>query len=74
MVDIVDKDGVVTLVAEDYELKIDKSRTIYVKPKNKNSFTSIGHEIPPGLSSEEKKRVLYELYTRIEAKRREQSQ
>ena len=74
MVQITDKDGVVSLQATDYELKIDKARQIYVKKINESKFKSIGSEVPLGLTLDEKKKYLYNLHQMIEKKRREQGE
>lgn len=71
MVTIYDKNGIVVLDSEFYQLKIDNNRKVYVKKPSQKEFTSIGEEVPLGLSIEDKKRYLHTLYQKIEAKRME---
>lgn len=72
MTEIKNVDGVIILTASKFDLKIDKSRKIYVKNKDKNTFIYIGHDSPEGMSSDEKKKLLYELYRRIDSKMQQQ--
>lgn len=71
MVTIYDKNGIVVLDSEFYQLKIDNNRKVYVKKPSQKEFTSIGEEVPVGLSIEDKKRYLHLLFQKIEAKRNE---
>jgi len=68
MPDIKEKDGVVILESSDFDMKIDKSRKIYVKRKDQNNFSYTGHDTPEGMSSIEKKKVLYDIYRHIQSK------
>jgi len=65
MVNIVERDGIITLDGQYFDLKIDNNRLIYIKKKGMNQFKSIGEEVEQGLSSQEKQQFLYELYTKI---------
>lgn len=71
MVNIQERNNVITLTAIDYDLKIDNNRTIYIKKKGSPTFKSIGSEIPTGLDVEQKKKYIHNLYTAIEKKRRD---
>jgi len=65
MVNIIERDGIITLDGQFFDLKIDNNRLIYIKNKKDTQFKSIGEEVEQGLSSVEKKQFLYELYTKI---------
>jgi hypothetical protein len=71
MVEINEKDGVVFLEAPQFDLKIDKSRKIYIKSKESNNYKYVGHDAPEGMPILEKKKLLYDISRRIEAKLRE---
>lgn len=68
MVNITEKDGIVTLHGEDFELKIDNNRQVYVKKNDEKNFSSVG-EIEKGYNLDMKKKYLYNLYQRIMEKR-----
>lgn len=72
MVKITEKDGVITLDGEEFSLKIDKSRKIYIKKINENNFSYIDHDTEIGMSSDDKKRYLYGLYRLIDSKSRQE--
>ena len=71
MVKIYERNNVVTLESLDYDLKIDNNRIIYIKRKNEMSFHSTGHTVEIGLSIDEKKKYLYNLYVAIEKKKKD---
>jgi len=68
MPEIKERDGVIILESDRFDLKIDKARKIYVKRKEENSFSYINHDTPPGMTAVEKKKVIYELYRHIDSK------
>lgn len=68
MTSIVEKDGNIILLGDKFDLKIDVNRKIYVKPKKEKIFRGIDREVPVGLTSVEKKQLLYKLYFHIESK------
>ena len=71
MVNINERNGVITLIAKDYDLKIDNNRVIYIKKKAELSFRSVNSEVQHGLSIDEKKKYIYDFYEAIEKRRRE---
>jgi len=68
MAEINEVDGVITMEGNRFSMKVDKSRKIYVKDKDKDSYSYIDFKTPEGMTSGEKKKFLYEIYRRIEAK------
>lgn len=71
MVNIFEKDGIFTLIGEDFDIKIDNNRKIYVKKKNVKNYENIGSEIPLGYTSEEKKKFIYNLYNMMRERKNE---
>lgn len=73
MVNIFERNGVVILESTDYDLKIDNNRIIYYKTKSdsSSSFRSTGHTVEVGLSTDEKKKYLYNLFVGIEKKKKD---
>lgn len=66
MPELVD-DGInIILKGENYDLKIDSNRIIYVKTRSSSIFKSINHETPYGMSRDEKKRFLVTFYEQLE--------
>lgn len=65
MVNIVENDGVFVLNGNTFDLKIDNNRRVYIRKKNDSIFRSLDDEIPVGLSSDVKKKYLYDLYLSI---------
>lgn len=65
MVNIIERDGIITLDGQFFDLKVDNNRKIYIRKKGLNQFKSIDEELEPGLSSQEKQQYLYELYSLI---------
>lgn len=63
MVNIIERDGVITLDGQDIDIKIDNNRKIYVRKKS-GSFTNIG-TLEVGYTSEEKKKYIYNLYNQL---------
>lgn len=59
------------LESDDFDLKVDNNRIIYVKKKTDSSFKSIGSEIPRGYTTEEKKKFIYSLYQMVLARKSE---
>jgi len=66
MVDIIEDGTNIVLRGDNYDLKIDSNRIIYVKPKKSTIFKSINHETPYGLDRDSKKRFLVQLYEQME--------
>lgn len=62
MVNITEEDGIFILEGNDFNLKIDNNRKIYVKKKLEKKYESIGIELDVGYNSQEKKKYLYNLY------------
>ena len=74
MVNINERNGVITLLAKDYDLKIDNNRIIYIKKKDELSYKSVNSEIQHGLSIDDKKKYLHDFYEAVEKRRREISE
>jgi hypothetical protein len=72
MPDIREKNGAIILESDEFDLKVDKSRKIYIKRRDVLNFTYIGHDIPIGYTSDEKKKMLYEIYRRVDSKLKEE--
>lgn len=66
MVDIIEDGSNIILRGDNYNLKIDTNRIIYVKPKKSSIYKSINNEVPYGLDRDAKKRFLVELYQKLE--------
>lgn len=64
MVEIREKDGVFSLDGQEFDVKIDNNRRIYVRKKGKKSFEGVG-EITIGYTYEEKKKFLYNFYNAL---------
>jgi len=71
MVVINERDGIFTLEGEEFSIKIDNNRKIYVKKKNENKFNSIGSELDIGYTAEEKKKYIYNLYLSLKDRAQE---
>jgi len=71
MVRLYERNNIVFLEAVDYFLKIDNNRIIYVKPSSSSVFKSLGSEVPKGLSVDDKKKFLYNLFLGIEKRRKD---
>lgn len=72
MVNISERNGVITLLSRDFDLKIDNNRKLYFKKKEDTTFKSVKYEIPPGeLNIDEKKNLIHDFYIAIEKRRRE---
>jgi hypothetical protein len=65
--------GNIYLDGDDFDLKIDVNRMVYIKNKDETYFSSIEVEIPTGYKRPEKERYLAILYEKIRDKRLEQS-
>lgn len=74
MVNIIEKDGIILLDSEEFDMKIDNNRIIYVKNKKEKFYRSIDDELEIGMTSHEKKKYLHELYTLMIRKMREREQ
>ena len=74
MVNIIEKDGIITLDGDTFDLKIDNNRRVYVKHKNEKIYRGIDEEVEIGMSAYEKKKYLYELYQMMQKKLLERSQ
>jgi len=74
MVSIHEKEGSIILESDDFDLKIDNNRKIYVKDKGSNIFNYINQDLPRGYISQEKKKYIYNLYLLILKRREEMEQ
>lgn len=72
MVDIQDKDGIIILYGDDFNLKIDNNRKIYYKKKDSISYKSCNVDIDTGYSLEEKKIYLKKLYEALNQRFKEE--
>ena len=65
----------VILEADDYNLKVDSNRIIYIKRKDSTIYKSIENaETPHGYDKNMKKRYLYDFWRRIEARREQENE
>jgi hypothetical protein len=71
MVNITERDGIVILEGEEFDLKVDNNRKIYIKKKEDRVYQGIGSELQVGYTSEEKKKYLYNLYLMLKEKKKE---
>ena len=71
MVNIQEKDGIFILDGENFDLKIDNNRIVYVKKKGDKHFNSIDVKLDVGYTSEEKKRYLYNFYIALKERNQE---
>jgi len=62
MVNIFEKNGTIFLEGDYFDLKIDNNRKVYIKKKTEKAFSGLDEELDVGLSMDEKKKYLYELY------------
>ena len=76
MVDIYDRDGIAHLNADDYSMKIDNNRYVYIKNKNDSIYRSLDtgfddKRLPEGMKMDSKKRYLRKLYDQIEYEKKQ---
>ena len=64
----------IVLHGENYDLKVDGNRIIYVKTKKSSIFKSINHDMPYGLDRQQKKRFLVRLYQNMEARLKQEKE
>ena len=62
MVKIYERNYVVILESDEFDLKVDNNRIVYYRKKGDSSFKSSGHELSSELNIEDRKKYLYELY------------
>jgi len=74
MSEVFDDGSNIVLKGDNYDLKIDSNRIIYVKKKNDTIYSSINHEIPYGYDRDSKKRFLIKLYEHMEARLQQEQQ
>lgn len=72
MATIYDRDGVVFLNGEEFSLKIDGGRKIYIKTKEDSQYSWIGHYCPDHYTLDMKKNYLSNLYQMILAKKKQE--
>jgi len=65
LVNIIEKDGIITLDGQHFDLKIDNNRKIYIKRKSERQFRGLDEEVEVGMTSQQKQQYLYELYSLI---------
>jgi len=68
MTSIIEKDNSIILTGDKFDLKIDNNRKLYIKKKDEKKFSFVDYEVPIGLTSVEKKQLLYKLYFVIESR------
>jgi len=66
-----DNNGNIILEGEQFDLKIDANRIIYVKKKGDSTFKSTDSVVEVGYSSKEKEKFLYNLYQMINQRKDE---
>lgn len=63
MANITEKEGVI-LLSGMFDMKIDNNRIVYVKKKNDTIYKKV-EQLPQGLTSDDKKRYLYNFYNGV---------
>jgi len=67
MTQVTEKNGAIEVRGQEFDMKLDQNRKIYVKSNLfKDQYHFIGERLPPGLTKSEKKHYMYVLHTKVE--------